>query len=399
VVVEEIPSIEEHQAQSCPQYRKGTNVWYRDSTGALQRARILASHQDDSLEPYYSIRLPDGREKQTDNAHIRLSVEEFDTKDQNLVSIDFRAANEKSGKKPSLRGGGKRLARVSCSPSYGESDSDPDYSSDDDCYGTSRDDDCTDPCPLKDEWRTLEDGLCGQRTFLHQSGIKKFVHGGKEYTLPNTIDIRSDSSRDTLEFLAALTMSVFEFGLDERCILADFDRLHKRWTRKRHAVVRGDLIDSSLWVDDTWLMYDGMKFELRVKISLLIDNVFKEDRQYNPFAESVRVVEMTCNARGCTDSDDFVPYHFDAKYQHSVKQSLPLDELTGIKDAANEAGNEPCDHEGCDGSTFVSLRVESTHFCCTHITLLSQSFCCVDSQEGVHSCRDQEEELQVRQLS
>ena len=221
--------------------------------------------------------------------------------------LQSNAANEKSGKKPSLRGGGKRLARVSCSPSYGESDSDPDYSSDDDCYGTSRDDDYTDPCPLKDEWRTLEDGLCGQRTFLHQSGIKKFVHGGKEYTLPNTIDIRSDSSRDTLEFLAALTMSVFEFGLDERCILADFIRLHKLWKRNRPAVVRGDRIDSSLWVDDTWLMYAGMKFELRVKISLLIDNVFKEDRQYNPFAESVRVVEMTCNARGCTDSDDFVP--------------------------------------------------------------------------------------------
>ena len=223
--------------------------------------------------------------------------------------LQSNAANEKSGKKPSLRGGGKRLARVSCSPSYGESDSDPDYSSDDDCYGTSRDDDYTDPCPLKDEWRTLEDGLCGQRTFLYQSGIKKFVHGGKEYTLPNTIDIRSDSSRDTLEFLAALTMSVFDFGLShsQGCPLSDFVDLHKLWSRKRPAVVRGDLIDASLWVDDTWLMYAGMKFGLRVKISLLIDNVFKEDRHYNSLAELARVVEMTCNARGCTDSDDFVP--------------------------------------------------------------------------------------------
>ena len=61
-----------------PLYPEGAVVYYRDSSGVIQRAQVVASHQDDSLEPYYSIRLVDGREKQTDNAHIRLSAKDFD---------------------------------------------------------------------------------------------------------------------------------------------------------------------------------------------------------------------------------------------------------------------------------------------------------------------------------
>lgn len=39
-------------------------------------ATILESHLDDLLDPYYSIRLADGREKQTDNAHLLMTLPE-----------------------------------------------------------------------------------------------------------------------------------------------------------------------------------------------------------------------------------------------------------------------------------------------------------------------------------
>lgn len=46
-----------------PKYRKGTSVLYKtqqDIIGVL----ILDVHMDDLLEPYYTIKLPDGKEKQ-----------------------------------------------------------------------------------------------------------------------------------------------------------------------------------------------------------------------------------------------------------------------------------------------------------------------------------------------
>ena len=60
-----------------PMYPKGMKVYYRSNSGGdggttLARATILSVHQDDTLEPYYTIRV-DGREKQTDNDHIVLS--------------------------------------------------------------------------------------------------------------------------------------------------------------------------------------------------------------------------------------------------------------------------------------------------------------------------------------
>lgn len=60
-------------AERAPPYAKGATVYYKDSaTNAQTRAVILGVHLDDSLEPYYTIRLAgDGREKQTDGAHLR----------------------------------------------------------------------------------------------------------------------------------------------------------------------------------------------------------------------------------------------------------------------------------------------------------------------------------------
>merc|ERR1712194_696887 len=56
-----------------PLYAKGAEVGYRSGSSALQAAIIVGVHKDDLLEPYYTIRMQeDGREKQTDNAHLVL---------------------------------------------------------------------------------------------------------------------------------------------------------------------------------------------------------------------------------------------------------------------------------------------------------------------------------------
>jgi len=60
-----------------PMYAAEMELYYKNAEG-LQKATILSVHLDDLLDPYYSIRLEDGREKQTDNAHLILTLEGCD---------------------------------------------------------------------------------------------------------------------------------------------------------------------------------------------------------------------------------------------------------------------------------------------------------------------------------
>lgn len=54
-------------------YKKGMRVNYNTANGNVQPqiCTILAVDLDDALEPYYTVRMEDGREKQTDNAHLK----------------------------------------------------------------------------------------------------------------------------------------------------------------------------------------------------------------------------------------------------------------------------------------------------------------------------------------
>lgn len=58
--------------KTVPLYEVGMSVFYKNAAGT-QPAEILAAHLDDLLDPFYDVRLEDGREKQTDNAHISLT--------------------------------------------------------------------------------------------------------------------------------------------------------------------------------------------------------------------------------------------------------------------------------------------------------------------------------------
>ncbi|KAL7462670.1 hypothetical protein ACHAXS_004921 [Conticribra weissflogii] len=75
-----------------PRYEAGMDVYYKGPNGIIE-ARILESHLDDLLDPYYTVRLEDGREKQTDNAHITLTKEEV-VEEQALVKAGGGSDNE-----------------------------------------------------------------------------------------------------------------------------------------------------------------------------------------------------------------------------------------------------------------------------------------------------------------
>ncbi len=66
---------EEGGTKMVPRYAARTKLYYKNADG-VQMATILESHLDDLLDPYYSIRLADGREKQTDNAHLLMTLPE-----------------------------------------------------------------------------------------------------------------------------------------------------------------------------------------------------------------------------------------------------------------------------------------------------------------------------------
>lgn len=54
-------------------FRVGQKVEYRDSQNNISTVEIISVHLDDHLEPFYTIKMPDGREKQTDDKHLCVS--------------------------------------------------------------------------------------------------------------------------------------------------------------------------------------------------------------------------------------------------------------------------------------------------------------------------------------
>ena len=68
---------EDGGTKTVPKYAVGTELYYKNAQG-VQKATILGSHLDDLLDPYYSIRLECGKEKQTDNAHLMMTWEGSD---------------------------------------------------------------------------------------------------------------------------------------------------------------------------------------------------------------------------------------------------------------------------------------------------------------------------------
>ena len=61
--------------RTMPLYEAGMDVCYRNDN-EIQECKILSVHYDNLLEPYYTVRLLDGKEKQTENTHIMLRLQD-----------------------------------------------------------------------------------------------------------------------------------------------------------------------------------------------------------------------------------------------------------------------------------------------------------------------------------
>ncbi len=61
--------------RTVPLYEAGMDVCYWNYN-EVQEYKILTVDHDNLLEPYYTVRLLDGKEKQTDNTHIMLRLQD-----------------------------------------------------------------------------------------------------------------------------------------------------------------------------------------------------------------------------------------------------------------------------------------------------------------------------------
>ena len=68
------------------QYEAKQIVCYK-SNGKRSKAQILKKHLDDELEPFYTIMLPYGKEKQTDNGHLEELPASFEEIEAQLLSF------------------------------------------------------------------------------------------------------------------------------------------------------------------------------------------------------------------------------------------------------------------------------------------------------------------------
>lgn len=63
---------EDGKWKTVPYYKKGMCLSYVNVHG-VQACTVIALDFDDCMDPYYTIRFPDGKEKQTDSAHLTLT--------------------------------------------------------------------------------------------------------------------------------------------------------------------------------------------------------------------------------------------------------------------------------------------------------------------------------------
>jgi hypothetical protein len=66
---------EDSNWRTMPLYEACMDVCYRNDN-EIQECKILSVHYDNLLEPYYTVRLLDGKEKQTENTHIMLWLQD-----------------------------------------------------------------------------------------------------------------------------------------------------------------------------------------------------------------------------------------------------------------------------------------------------------------------------------
>ncbi|KAL7441519.1 hypothetical protein ACHAXH_004686 [Discostella pseudostelligera] len=89
---------EDGNSKTVPLYEAGMTLNYKNAAG-VQECTIVSVHLDDLFEPYYDIRLADGHEKQTDNAHLMLKSDAVGEEQQQPSPPGEQAIPSSSSKK------------------------------------------------------------------------------------------------------------------------------------------------------------------------------------------------------------------------------------------------------------------------------------------------------------
>jgi hypothetical protein len=74
--------------RTVPLYQAGMDVCYRNDN-EIQECKILTVHHDNLLEPYCTVRLLDGKEKQTENTHIMLRLQDGKKCNEDMTHQDI----------------------------------------------------------------------------------------------------------------------------------------------------------------------------------------------------------------------------------------------------------------------------------------------------------------------
>ena len=134
--------------------------------------------------------------------------------------------------------------------------------------------------------------------------------------MPDSVDFRNDASQDTLEFLAAFTKSVIDYGVNTPELSADLDCMQRLWNGASEGDLLARQLHTNYWMSDQWLRCAGHKYGLGVRIRVLIDEGGGNEAEqiYNALdpSEEGKVVNATCHAN-LLPGGAYEGYHFDMK--------------------------------------------------------------------------------------
>jgi hypothetical protein len=81
--------------RTVPLYKASIDVNYRNDNG-VQECKILTVHHNNLLDPYYTIRLQNRKEKQTDNTHVMLRLQDGKGCDEDSMAHHYIARQRRA---------------------------------------------------------------------------------------------------------------------------------------------------------------------------------------------------------------------------------------------------------------------------------------------------------------
>ena len=174
------------------------------------------------------------------------------------------------------------------------------------------------------------DGRCGQRSVLDQLDLRCFHYNGQDFSLDNDVNIRTDTSKSTLEFIAAFTKMILERQAEylnsgaatsdetsaER--LQEFSRVHNLFTNCPMEELTQPTLTQRFYVDEMFLHGVGLQFDVGVEILAMSYDEGEHIRvPIHSVGDNKRVIEITSKV-----DTSGKPIHFDLELQFKVSSRL-----------------------------------------------------------------------------